>query len=83
VHGTYSIQQFNERFGQSLPSDDFHTVGGLVFGALGRQAEPGDEALWDGITFEVVDVDGPRIERLLAKLPPRGEAEGAEAPPQG
>ena len=73
VHGTYSIQQFNERFGQTLPSDDFHTVGGLVFGALGRQAEPGDEAQSDGITFQVVEVDGPRIERLLAVLPPPAE----------
>jgi len=82
VHGTYSILEFNDRFGQALPSDDFHTVGGLVFGALGRQAEPGDEAQWDGITFQVVEVDGPRIERLLAVLPPPAEEPtDADAPP--
>jgi CBS domain containing-hemolysin-like protein len=35
-----------------------------VFGALGRAAEAGDEVLHDGLRFQVVDVDGPRIERL-------------------
>ncbi|MEX2646517.1 MAG: hemolysin family protein [Gaiellaceae bacterium] len=71
VDGTLPLQQFNERFGQSLPSEDFHTVGGLVFGALDRQPEPGDQVKWDGVAFEVVEVDGARIERLLATLPPR------------
>jgi CBS domain containing-hemolysin-like protein len=39
-------------------------VAGFVFGALGRAAEAGDEVLHDGLRFQVIDVDGPRIERL-------------------
>jgi len=64
VDGTFPIDDFNEQFGQELPQEDYHTVAGFVFGALGRAAETGDEVLHDGLRFQVVDVDGPRIERL-------------------
>jgi putative hemolysin len=64
IDGTFPIDDFNEQFGQELPQDDYHTVAGFVFGALGRAAEAGDEVLHDGLRFQVVDVDGPRIERL-------------------
>jgi putative hemolysin len=64
IDGTFPIDDFNERFGQELPQDDYHTVAGFVFGALGRAAESGDEVLHDGLRFHVLDVDGPRIERL-------------------
>jgi putative hemolysin len=64
IDGTFPIDDFNEQFGQELPQDDYHTVAGFVFGALGRAAESGDEVLHDGLRFQVLDVDGPRIERL-------------------
>src|SRR5919206_4759413 len=64
IDGTFPIDDFNEQFQQELPEEDFHTVAGFVFGRLGRAAEPGDEVVHDGLRFEVVDVDGPRIERL-------------------
>jgi putative hemolysin len=64
IDGTFPIDDFNEQFGQALPQDDYHTVAGFVFGALGRAAESGDEILHDGLRFYVLDVDGPRIERL-------------------
>jgi putative hemolysin len=78
IDGTFPIDDFNEQFGQELPQDDYHTVAGFVFGALGRAAEAGDEVLWNGLRFQVVDVDGPRIERLeiefLEDEPPKAEA---------
>ena len=64
VDGTFPIDDFNEQFQQDLPDEDFHTVAGFVFGQLGRGAQAGDEVLHDGLRFEVVEVDGPRIERL-------------------
>jgi CBS domain containing-hemolysin-like protein len=76
VTGTYSIDEFNERFGAALPSEDYHTVAGFVFGQLGRAAEPGDEVMWDGLRFNVTDVEGQRIERLEVQF--AGEAEPAE-----
>ena len=50
VHGTFTIDDFNERFGTDLPQEDYHTLAGLVFGMLGRAAEPGDEVETDGLT---------------------------------
>ena len=64
VNGTFPIDDFNEQFGQKMPQDDYHTLAGFVFGELGRAPEQGDELEWDGLRFEVVDVDGARIERL-------------------
>jgi putative hemolysin len=79
IDGTFPIDDFNEQFGQELPQDDYHTVAGFVFGALGRAAEEGDEVQWDGLRFQVVDVDGPRIERLEVEFLPEEEAEKVEA----
>jgi putative hemolysin len=64
IDGTFPIDDFNEQFSTQLPQEDFHTVAGFVFGQLGRQAEEGDEVVWNGLRFKVVKVDGPRIERL-------------------
>ena len=79
VDGTFPIDDFNEQFDQELPQDDYHTVAGFVFGALGRAAETGDEVLWNGLRFEVVEVDGPRIERLEVEFLPEEKDEKIEA----
>jgi putative hemolysin len=74
IEGTFPIDDFNEEFRQRLPDDDFHTVAGFVFGALGRAAEPGDEVVWNGLRFAVVEVDGSRIMRLDVEFIPPSEA---------
>jgi putative hemolysin len=71
IDGTYPIDDFNEQFGRSLPIEDYHTVGGFVFGMLGRQPEPGDEVEHDGCRFTVLEVEGSRIERLEVELSER------------
>jgi CBS domain containing-hemolysin-like protein len=70
VHGTFPIDDFNEQFHRSLPVEDFHTIGGFVFGMLGRAPEPGDEVEHDGCQFKVLEVEGSRIERLEVELKP-------------
>jgi len=42
IDGGTSIATVNERFGLEIPEDDFDTVGGFVFGALGRVPDVGD-----------------------------------------
>jgi putative hemolysin len=80
IDGTFPIDDFNEQFGQDVPQEDFHTVAGFVFGSLGRQAERGDEVVWDGLRFKVAEVDGPRIGRLDVEFIPAEEGEAAEVP---
>jgi putative hemolysin len=72
VNGTFPIDDFNEQFGKEMPQDDYHTLAGFVFGELGRAPAQGDELEWDGLRFEVVDVDGARIERLNVEFLPDG-----------
>jgi putative hemolysin len=79
VDGTFPIDDFNEQFGQELPHDDYHTLAGFVFGQLGRAAEEGDELVHDGLRFRVVQVDGPRIERLDVEFLEEEQEEAAEA----
>jgi putative hemolysin len=68
VDGMFPIDEFNERFGTDLPDEDFHTVGGFVFGQLGRAPEPGDDISFDGMRFDVLEVDGNRIERIAVEF---------------
>jgi putative hemolysin len=71
IDGTFPIDDFNEQFGRALPIEDFHTVGGFVFGLLGRAPEPGDEVEYDACRFKVLEVEGSRIERLEVELVPQ------------
>ena len=64
LDGRFPIDEFNERFGTALPEEDYHTVAGFVFGQLGRAPEPGDDVAYDGLRFDVLEVEGNRIERL-------------------
>jgi len=64
IHGTFPIDDFNEQFHAGLPAEDYHTVAGFVFGALGHAPEPGDDVAHDAIRFEVLEVEGSRINRL-------------------
>jgi CBS domain containing-hemolysin-like protein len=64
----FPIDEFNERFGTELPDDDYHTIGGFVFGQLGRAAEPGDDVSYDGMRFDVLEVEGSRIERIAVEF---------------
>ncbi len=64
ITGMFPIDEFNARFGTELPDEDFHTVGGYVFGQLGRAPEPGDDVSWNGVRFDVLEVEGNRIEKI-------------------
>jgi len=80
IGGSFPIDEFNERFGTNVPDDDYHTVGGFVFGELGRAPKVGDSIGFDGARFEVSSTDGPRIIEvdvtLSAAGAPAGENEG-------
>jgi CBS domain containing-hemolysin-like protein len=70
VDGTFAIDDFNEQFGVELPLEDYHTLAGFVFGELGHAPERGDVIEHDGIHFEVLEVEGSRIDRLAVKFEP-------------
>jgi CBS domain containing-hemolysin-like protein len=87
VDGTFPIDDFNERFQTTLPDEDYHTLAGFVFGLLGRQPEVGDDISHDGMRFDVLEVEGSRINKLAVTFEQRrdqkerdeGEREALEA----
>ena len=64
IAGTFPIDDFNEQFGTELEDDDYHSVGGFVFGLIGHAPERGDSLDHDGMRFDVIEVEGSRILKL-------------------
>jgi putative hemolysin len=80
IDGTFPIDDFNERFHTDLPVEDYHTMAGFVFGLLGRAPEVGDDVSHDGMRFDVLEVDGSRIEKLAVTFEQRrSDREEADA----
>lgn len=67
VSSKTSIDDINERFDQDIPSEDFQTIGGYVFGLLGREPELNDVVEDKNITYTVIELDGIKIQRILMK----------------
>ncbi len=55
--------------------EDVDTIGGLVLKILGRVAEVGDKVEWHNLTFEVKEIDGVRITKLLITQKPQDNIE--------
>src|SRR5215218_1294718 len=74
VDGLLGANELREHLGLGgLPREeaDYHTVGGMVMDNLGRVPAAGDRFDWEGYTFEVLDMDGRRVDKVLI-TPPRG-----------
>jgi putative hemolysin len=66
-----------------LPFDDerlYETLGGLVMAALGRIPTSGEYFDWAGFRFEVVDMDGHRVDKVLIR---RVDPHAVHPPPTG
>jgi putative hemolysin len=70
ISGSFTIDDFNERFGTEIDDEDFHTVAGFVFGHLGRAAEVGDVIVDERLRFTVLETSGSRIQRLEVEFLP-------------
>ena len=68
--GLISIHELYEHLGQSEPMDqarrEYQTLSGLVIDELGHLPRIGESVQRSGWRFEVVDMDGHRIDRVLA-----------------
>ncbi|MCX7629983.1 MAG: hemolysin family protein [Geminicoccaceae bacterium] len=67
LDGAKSIDATAELLALELPAErDYHTVAGFVLAQLRRLPRAGDSFLFQGWRFEVVDMDGPRVDKGLA-----------------
>jgi CBS domain containing-hemolysin-like protein len=80
IAGSMNIGEMNERFGLEVPDDEYTTIGGYVFGALGRLPVVGDRVTASHAVFTVRAMDGRRVETLAVDLHSGGDRRGAERP---
>ena len=69
LDGSLHVEDLRELIGGGrLPDEDehdFHTAAGMVIAHFGRIPHVGERFTWPGWEIEVVDMDGPRIDKLL------------------
>ena len=74
IDGMLSLDQLKDQIQLAeLPSEadvDYHTVGGFMMAQIRKVPNVGDKFLFHGWRFEVVDMDGRRVDRILA-VPPK------------
>ncbi|MBL8397433.1 MAG: HlyC/CorC family transporter [Candidatus Accumulibacter sp.] len=69
---------------KTVPEEDkgrFHTLGGLMMWLLGRLPQTTDKATWEGWELEVVDLDGKRVDKVLARKLPDSGLDTPDEPP--
>ncbi len=83
LDGLIPILEFKDRLGiKTVPEEDkgrYHTLSGMMMWLLGRLPATGDIAVWENWRFEVVDIDGKRIDKVLASAVPEESEPGEEA----
>ncbi len=86
LDGLIDVHELEDALGLTeLPEGEagtYHTLSGMLMLILGRIPRTGDQIDWAGWTFEVVDMDGKRIDKVWARripepLPPSDSEPGA------
>jgi putative hemolysin len=83
LDGLIPIPELKDRLTlKTVPDEDkgrYHTLSGLMMWLLGRLPHTGDKTEWEGWELEVVDLDGKRVDKVLAsRLPETTAASTAE-----
>lgn len=77
IEGAAAVSEVNQRWGLALPEDDFDTLGGFVFGALGRVPDLGDVVPVAGeggpMELHVEATDDRRVTRVRLARPAPAE----------
>jgi putative hemolysin len=78
VDGSLPIDDLRELLGgNALPGEDehdYHTAAGMVIAQFGRIPNAGEHVDWNDWRIEVVDLDGPRVDKLLLQRAASGAA---------
>ena len=77
LDGMIPIPELKDRLSlKTVPEEEkgsYHTLSGMVMWLLGRLPQTGDIATWESWRLEVVDLDGKRIDKVLASRIPEPE----------
>jgi putative hemolysin len=71
IDGDMRVDEAAELLGLDLPEDrPYQTVAGLLLELIGHIPATGEDAVFQGWRFEVMDLDGRRIDKILAMRVP-------------
>jgi magnesium and cobalt exporter, CNNM family len=72
LDGMLPVDEFKELFNvRKLPDEEqYETLGGFVMFTLGRVPAAADQFEWNGLCFEVVDMDDKRVDKVLVTTLP-------------
>lgn len=75
VDGLLSIDELVDHFGiRAMPSEGaYQTLGGFMVLMLGSVPSAGDSFEWESMRFEVADMDGNRVDKVLVELLPESD----------
>jgi putative hemolysin len=73
LDGMLDVDDFKDIFNvRRLPDEDeYETLGGFIMTQLGRVPAAADRFEWNGLNFEVVDMDGNRVDKILVSTKPK------------
>ena len=73
LDGMLEVDEFKEIFNlNTLPhEDEYETLSGFVMMSLGRVPQTADHFEWKGFRFEVIDMDGRRVDKILVTTLPQ------------
>ena len=73
LDGMLEVDEFKEIFNlKILPhEDEYETLSGFVMVSLGRVPQAADHFEWQGFRFEVIDMDGRRVDKVLVTTLPQ------------
>jgi putative hemolysin len=78
VDGSLPVDELREILGARLPNEDdhdYHTAAGMAIAWFGRIPNIAESFDWNGWRIEIIDLDGPRIDKLLLTRLERRDAD--------
>jgi putative hemolysin len=83
VEGSAGMEEVTSKFDLQVPEEEagaYHTIAGFVMARLGHIPHTADNFEFGGLRFEVVDMDGRRVDKVMVSRAPSVQSP-ATAPP--
>lgn len=64
VTGSTGIDEINELINVELESEEFHTIGGFIFGLFGHLPKVGEQLKYHNLRFLILEMEGKKIDKL-------------------
>jgi CBS domain containing-hemolysin-like protein len=64
VSGSTGIDEINDLVGVELDDEEFHTIGGFIFGLFGHLPKVGEQLRYHNLRFLILEIEGKKIEKI-------------------